>query len=61
MYFFFNLGTNLGGWLTSRLGRFTLENEPVPIVLEAECVTGPVWTGAENVSPTGIRSPDGPN
>jgi len=26
---------------------FTLENEPVPIVLEAEWVPGPVWTDAE--------------
>ena len=54
MHFFFNLGTSWGAWLTSRLGRFTLENEPVPIVLEAEWVPGPVWMGAENVAPTGF-------
>ena len=31
---------------------------PVPIVQEAGCAPGPVWTGAENLAPTGIRSPD---
>ena len=31
---------------------------PVPIVWEVEWVPGPVWTGAENVAPTGIQSPD---
>ena len=29
---------------------------PVPILQEAECLPGPVWTGAENIIPTGIRS-----
>jgi hypothetical protein len=32
--------------------------DPVPIVEEAGCAPGPVWTGAENLTPTGIRSPD---
>jgi len=32
--------------------------DPVPIVQEAEWALGPVWTGAENLDPTGIRSPD---
>jgi hypothetical protein len=32
--------------------------DPVPIVNEAGWAPGPVWTGAENLFPTGIRSPD---
>jgi len=32
----------------------------VPIVQEAGWAPGPVWTGAENFAPTGIRSPDRP-
>jgi hypothetical protein len=34
--------------------------DPVPIVQEAGWASGPVWTGAENLAPTGIRSPDRP-
>ena len=34
--------------------------DPVPIVQEAGWAQGPVWTGAENLAPTGIRSPDRP-
>ena len=33
---------------------------PLPIVQEAEWTSGPVWTGTENLSLTGIRSPDRP-
>jgi len=32
--------------------------DPVPIVYEAGWAPGPVWTGEENLAPTGIRSPD---
>jgi hypothetical protein len=32
--------------------------DPVPILQEAGWAPGPVWTGAENLAPTGIRSPD---
>ena len=32
----------------------------VPIVQEAGRALGLVWTGAENLAPTGIRSPDRP-
>ena len=39
---------------------FTPVKEPVPIVQEAGWAPGPVWTGAENLGPTGIRSPDRP-
>ena len=34
--------------------------DPVPIVQEAGWAPGPVWTGVENLAPTGIRSPDRP-
>ena len=39
---------------------FTPWEDPVPIVQEAGWTPGPVWTGAENLVPTGIRSPDRP-
>ena len=46
-----------GEWSVARPGR-TLPpgKDPVPIVQEAEWAPGPVWTGAENLVPTGIRS-----
>ena len=34
---------------------FTPGKDPVPIVQEAEWVPGPIWTGVENLAPTGIR------
>jgi len=34
------------------------KKDTVPIVQEVEWAPGPVWMGAENLSPTGIRSPD---
>ena len=40
---------------------FILGKDPVPIVQEAGWAPGPVWTGAENLAPTGIRSPDHPD
>jgi hypothetical protein len=49
------------GWLAPRPGRFTpLERDPVPVVQEAGWAPGPVWTAAENLALTGIRSPDRP-
>jgi len=39
---------------------FTSGKDPVPIVQEAGWVPGPVWTGTENLAPTGIRFPDLP-
>ena len=35
--------------------------DPVPIVQDVGWAPGPVWTGAENLAPTGIRSPDRPD
>jgi hypothetical protein len=34
--------------------------DPVPIVQEAGWAPGPVLRGAENLTPTGIQSPDRP-
>jgi len=50
------------GWGVSATPRllFTSGKDPVPIVQEAGWAPGPVWTGAENLAPTGIRSPDRP-
>ena len=31
---------------------------PVPILQKAGWAPGPVWIGAENLTPSGIRSPD---
>jgi hypothetical protein len=45
--------------VTSR-PHFTLGKHPVPVVQEAGWAPGPVWTGAENLVPTGIRYPDRP-
>jgi hypothetical protein len=39
---------------------FTPGKDTVPIVQEAGWAPGPVSTGAENLAPTGIRSPDCP-
>jgi hypothetical protein len=39
---------------------FTPGKDPVPIVQEVGWAPGPVWTGAENLAPTRIRSPDRP-
>jgi hypothetical protein len=39
---------------------FTLGKDPVPIVQEVGWAPGPVWTGAGNLAPTGIQSPDRP-
>ena len=50
LYSFFNLSP----------GRFTRGNYLVPGVKEAGLTAGPFWTGTENHSPTGIRSPDRP-
>ena len=36
------------------------ERDTAPTVQEAGWAPGPVWTGAENLAPTGIRSPDRP-
>ena len=49
-----------GWWSTPLAGSFTPGKDPVPIVQEAGWAPEPVWTGAENLSPTGIRSSNHP-
>jgi len=39
---------------------FTPGKDPVPTVRETGWAPGPVWTGAENLASTGIRSPGRP-
>jgi hypothetical protein len=50
------------GWGVSVTPRplFTPGKDPVPIVQEAGWAPGPVWTGAENLASTGIRTPNRP-
>jgi len=50
-----------GGWSTPRPGRFTPENDPIPIGQETGGAPRPVWMGAENLAATGIRSTDHPS
>ena len=49
-----------GGLSTPRPGGFTPGKDPLPIVQEAGWAPWPVWSGSENLAPTGIRSPDRP-
>ena len=50
------------GWVVSSTPQphFTTGKDPVPILQEAGWAPGSVWTGADNLVPTGIRSPDRP-
>ena len=48
------------GWSTPRPDCFTPGKDPVTIVQEAGCAPGTVWADAENLVPSGIRSPDRP-
>jgi hypothetical protein len=50
-----------GGWSEPRPGRFTPRRKSrYPLYRNAGWAPGPVWTGAENLASTGIRSPDRP-
>jgi len=49
-----------GGWSRPRPVHFTPGKDPVSTVQGAGWAPGPVWTGAENLAHTGIRSPDRP-
>ena len=48
-------GVSITPWLL-----FTSGRDPVPVVQEAGWAPGLVWTGAENLAPTRIRSPGRP-
>jgi len=50
----------MGGWSMACPDRLTPGRDQVLIVQEAGWAPGPVWTGAENLAPTGIRFPDRP-
>ena len=47
------------GWVVKAKPRppYTRERNPVLIMQVAGWALGPVWTGAENLASTGIRSP----
>ena len=50
-----------GEWSAARPGPILPPGKnPVHILQEAGWAPGPVWTGAENLAHTAIRSPDGP-
>ena len=51
---------NRWGFIFTHRPPFTPLEDPVSIVQEAGWAPGPVWTGAENLAPNGIRSPDRP-
>ena len=56
---FLDHGTRRGEGSASRPGRsLPPGKDAVPIVQEAEWAPGPVWTGGENLAPTGIRFPN---
>ena len=55
LYSFFYLVLDGVGGQRHAPGRFTPGEDPVPFVQEAGWDPGPVWTGAENLAPTGIR------
>jgi hypothetical protein len=50
------------GWVVNASPRplYPLERDLLPIVHEDGRAPGSVWTGAENLAPTGARSPDRP-
>jgi hypothetical protein len=50
----------MGGYSTLHVGRFALEKYAVPIVQEAECASGPVWTGTDTLVSTEVRTPHRP-
>ena len=50
-----------GGWSAPHPGRLTPPRKTrYPLYRRLGGPQGPVWTGAENLAPTGIRSPDRP-
>ena len=54
---FHDHGARWGGWSSPGPGRsLPPGKDPVPIVQEVGCAPEPVWTGAENLASTGIRS-----
>jgi hypothetical protein len=60
-YSFLNLGA-IWRWVVNATPPllYPRERAPVPTVQEVGRAPGPAWTGAENLAPTGIRSPNRP-
>jgi hypothetical protein len=49
------LALDVGGWSTTRTGRFSLENKiRYPLHRRLDEAPGSVWTGAENLALIGI-------
>ena len=61
LYSFFNLGARCG-WVDNATlwSLYPRQIDWLSTVQEAGWTPGAVWRGAENVAPTGIRSPDRP-
>jgi hypothetical protein len=61
VYSFFNLSARMG-WAVKTMPwpLYPLAIDPVPTLQESGRATGPVWTVAENVTTTRIRSLDHP-
>ena len=57
LYSFLNTALEGGEGSASRSGRYLPRERPVQ---EVGWAPRPVWTGAENLAPTGIRSPERP-
>ena len=57
---YFTSALDGGVWSTPCPSHFTPRKDPVPIVQEAGWDRGSVWTVAENLATTRIRSPDRP-
>jgi hypothetical protein len=60
LYSFSTSALGGGGWSVPRPGHLYPGKDPVPIVQVAGWASGPVWTCAKDLAPTGIRSPDRP-
>jgi hypothetical protein len=50
------------GWVVNDTPQpfYFRDRDPLAMIQRAGWASGPVWTGAENLAPTGIRFPDHP-
>ena len=60
LYSSFNLGARWGWMVNTMPQPLNAGKDLVPIVQEAGWALGSIWTGAENLAPTRIQSPDCP-
>jgi hypothetical protein len=54
------LALKAGRWSAPSPGRFTPEEDAVPILKQAWCSPGPISTGMENLTHAWLQSPDRP-